>query len=58
MIREVLAFVRERLDSARTAPPSQYKAGMLDALSQMEEYILDLMWDAGEEDETDDLQSE
>lgn len=51
MIRKVLAFVRERLDTARTAPPSQYKAGMLDALAQVEEYILDLMWEAGEEDE-------
>jgi hypothetical protein len=50
-MERILAFVRERLLAAREAPPSDHRDGTIEELEEIEDYILDLMWDEGVDDE-------
>lgn len=51
MVRQVLRFVRETEREAEQAPESQYSTAYLDALRLVKDYILELMWEEGIDDE-------
>lgn len=48
-MRDILIFVRRLLSEAGLAPGSDYNDGYTDALEEVEEYIEEQMWEAGEE---------
>lgn len=56
MIRRVLNFVRYLLVEAKSREPSPYRDGYVDALSEVQEYILDEMWEEGIDDDREDLE--
>ena len=47
-MEEVLTFVRELLGEA-AGKTTAYGQGFIDALGQVEEYIVDEMWERGED---------
>lgn len=49
-MRSVLTFVRDLQRAAVTAHASEYKAGYLDALDEVEEFLLDQAWEEGDDD--------
>lgn len=54
MIRETLAFTRDLLSQVPDEEDrDDYGRGYVDALSQVHEYILDLLWEEGEADDDD-----
>jgi len=50
MIRKVLAFVRETLRVVRAGPATEYSTGYRHALEDVEEVILESMWEIGVDD--------
>lgn len=51
LLSSLLAFVRDLLGQAQEAPDSDYRAGYVDSLREVEEEILDRMWQEGEDDD-------
>ena len=49
-MKQILDFVRSLLLESREAKPSLYRDGFVDALDQTEEFILDTMWENGEDE--------
>ena len=47
----VLRFIRELLTQSRSAPPSQYRTGYQHGLEDVEEWIVEQLWEGGEGDE-------
>lgn len=48
MLRSILAFIRDLL---RQAPgDTEYGVGYIDALREVEEHVLDTMWNEGEDE--------
>lgn len=54
MVRAILAFIRERLTAARVAPTSDYRDGSIEELEEVESFIEDLLWEAGDDDDDED----
>jgi len=52
MVRAILAFVRERLLAARQAPVSDYRDGSIEELEEVEEFIEDLLWVEGDDEDS------
>lgn len=50
-MRRVLIYVRSRLAEVRQAKKSQYRDGRIDAYEDVQEYLEDLMWEEGIDDE-------
>jgi hypothetical protein len=51
VMERLIAFLRDLRVRAYQAPPSSYKKGYLDALREVEEYVLDELWEEGEDGE-------
>jgi hypothetical protein len=49
-MKPILDFVRSLLVDTREAKPSLYRDGFVDALNQTEEFILEEMWENGEDE--------
>ena len=54
MIRAVLKFMRELRQDALEARDSDYRAGYIAAIEEVEEYTTDLMWEEGMDDDDED----
>ena len=52
IVRAILEFVRERLLAARQAPASDYKDGSIEELEEVEEFIEDLLWVEGDDEDS------
>ena len=48
-MKRILLYVRERLREVREAKPSNYRQGRIDAYEDVQDHILDLLWEEGEE---------
>lgn len=46
--------MRERLEGAQKAPPSQYRDGVVDELAMLDGFMEGVAWEEGEEDEDSD----
>ena len=53
MTRRVLNFLRELRDDATSNVHSDYNKGYTQALDDVIEYVLDLMWENGEDEDED-----
>ena len=48
--QHVLIEVRKNITEVRKAPAGPYRKGYLDALYELEEWIIDHLWDEGDEE--------
>ena len=51
MIQAILSFVRSLKADALEARDSDYRSGYINAIDDVEEYVLDEMWKEGYDDE-------
>ena len=51
MLQRILAFVRGQRNLAKVSPDTPYRKGYVNALGDVEEYILDEEWREGIDDD-------